>query len=86
MATEYNIAVVITNLGVIFNENEEEHVGANIQEVKPLMGKYWQHIPNTRIIITREADAVERRIIVQKSDYLAVNTCTTITITRTGVT
>ncbi|XP_066901980.1 DNA repair protein RAD51 homolog 4 [Halyomorpha halys] len=85
MATEHNIVVVLTNLGVIFNENEEDHVGSNIQEVKPLMGKYWQHIPNTRIIITRDADAIKRRMIVQKSDYLAVNTSTTITISRTGV-
>ncbi|CAH1403435.1 unnamed protein product [Nezara viridula] len=85
MATEYNIVVVVTNLGVIFNENEEEQVGANIQEVKPLMGKYWQHIPNTRMVITRDADTVERTVIIQKSDYLAVNTSTTITISRTGV-
>ena len=83
MVVEYNVTMILTNLGVIYNENGEEQINRNINEVKPLMGKYWEHIPNTRIIVTRDSETNKRRLMVYKSNYM-VNTTETLNISEFG--
>lgn len=70
LAWVHNVAVIVTNLGTKHYEDEDETSGNREESViKPFLGKYWLHVPNTRVLISRDTD-LKRIISIHKSDYL----------------
>lgn len=88
LASSWNCAVIVTNLGAkYFEVDEDEEPRRNINEVKPLLGKYWMHVPNTRILISQNGPFTsERTLSILKSDYLESKKTMEISITEKGVT
>ncbi|XP_025417917.1 DNA repair protein RAD51 homolog 4 [Sipha flava] len=77
-----NAIIVVTNLAVkncspiTNNVNEEVHYNqcTNQLDFKPAIGKYWFHVPNTRLMFTTILKNKQQICIhISKSAYLSLN-------------
>ena len=86
ITSEYNVSIIATNLvtqwqeepGIVFKE------GRNLKALKPSLGKFWLHVPNTRLLIEQEQNE-ERKITVWKSFDLQAGTSCVVKITDVGI-
>lgn len=92
MATEFHMLFIVVNLATNFVETEvcigevEEESRELSNEVRPLLGKYWLHSPNTRLLISRfNNEAPQRLIRVVKSTYLPVGANCVVCVNQLGV-
>lgn len=86
LASESNAAFITVNLVRQWREMNSFEPGEfkNPLIVKPMLGKYWLSIPNTRLLI--ETGALEsRKITVWKSTYLSSGSTCNVIIKNTGV-
>ncbi|KAE8751054.1 hypothetical protein FOCC_FOCC002139 [Frankliniella occidentalis] len=94
IAHEHFVAIVVINLASMWVEeesaslvqNEDETApSAPIIDVKPALGKYWAHVPNTRLYIEQCGNSTERKITVIKSTHLATGSFCKISVLSEGV-
>lgn len=94
LATEYHILFIEVNLASAFVEtefgdaetNEEGKDQASTNDVRPMLGKYWLHAPNMRLLISRLNNEVPLRLIrVTKSTYLPLGASCVVSISEQGV-
>lgn len=86
ITNEYNVPVITTNLvtrwseeiGSLFKDDRNSTV------FKPTLGKYWFHIPNTRLLIEK-VKREERKISVWQSSDLKVGINCNVNIICAGV-
>ncbi|XP_049812665.1 DNA repair protein RAD51 homolog 4 [Schistocerca nitens] len=64
LATQYFEADGLLSEGKIKNACEETK---NYSNVKPALGKYWLHLPNTRLLVEKRPCSQEAQITVTKS-------------------
>ncbi|KAF6207036.1 hypothetical protein GE061_018274 [Apolygus lucorum] len=94
LAGSHHLAVVLVNLGTRWSQDEEfegesrddeSNRGEQEDSLKPAMGKYWAHVPNTRLFLVRDQpDSSARTLIVQKSEYLASGKTSKFVINHNG--
>nr|XP_003699875.1 PREDICTED: DNA repair protein RAD51 homolog 4 [Megachile rotundata] len=88
IANEFQLSIVTVNLVTQWNTNAEGSTNTNrsenYNEVTPALGKYWSHVPNTRLLM--EKIGIEsRKISVWKSFQLAPNVACTLSINDCGI-
>ena len=81
VAIEHHIVFLVVNLIVTWNEND----GRDTVE-KPLCGKYWSTVPNTRIKIEKVESSGMYKVVIQNSDTLVnkLNSGTDIRLSNEG--
>ena len=87
IADEYNLSIITTNLVTHWNEENAIFLkkGVNIKSLKPTLGKFWLHIPNTRLLIEHKGNE-ERQVTVWKSCDLEPGTICDLKVTYDGIT
>lgn len=94
LAQEHHVCIIVVNLASMWVEEEStplltmdsESASATPQvEVKPVLGKYWNHVPNTRLYIQQCEPPNLRKISVLKSSHLPPGNCT-VSLSIHGVT
>jgi len=87
-----NAIIVAINLAVkncdFTNKiNEDEHQQyMGLMDYKPAIGKYWFHVPNTRLMFTPIPNKPQQMCInISKSTYLALNEKCILRIDNCGV-
>jgi len=87
-----NAIIIVINLAIKncdftnkINENlYRQHTGQ--MDFKPGIGKYWFHVPNTRLMLTTIVNKQQYICInTSKSAYVAVNEKCTLSINNCGV-
>ncbi|XP_034239331.1 DNA repair protein RAD51 homolog 4 [Thrips palmi] len=94
IAHEHYVSILVVNLASKWVEEEaaplsgEGDVSSPVPQVdiKPILGKYWTHIPSSRLYIERCEQSNERKISVIKSTYLALGKFCMVSVTGNGVT
>ncbi|XP_050535340.1 DNA repair protein RAD51 homolog 4-like [Daktulosphaira vitifoliae] len=85
--TQKNVTIIITNLAVkqsdYFND-EPTKTSTENNEFKPAIGKYWLHIPNTRLMLSCLPQN-KISINISKSVYLPLNKNCNIKIYNGGI-
>lgn len=84
-----NATVIVTNLAIkccdFTNKiNDDKYQQIEQMDIKPAIGKYWFHIPNTRLMLT----TIKRQQIginIAKSVYLPLNEKCILNIDDCGV-
>ncbi|XP_043282968.1 DNA repair protein RAD51 homolog 4 isoform X2 [Venturia canescens] len=88
LANEHQISVITNNL--VSKWQDIERFGAPIPvkpiRVKPYLGKYWEHAPNTRLHIEKMYNGEKRKISVWKSFELKIGTSCIAELTDAGFT
>uniref|UniRef100_A0A0A9Z1L7 DNA repair protein RAD51 4 n=1 Tax=Lygus hesperus TaxID=30085 RepID=A0A0A9Z1L7_LYGHE len=97
LAVCHHLVILLVNLGTRWNQEEEfdgdcgddeskpSNRGEQEDSLKPAMGKYWAHVPNTRLFLVRDqSDSSTRTLIVQKSEYLASGKTSKFVINHNG--
>lgn len=84
-----NATILVTNLAVkncgLTNKIYSDQL-SGYNDLKPAIGKYWFHIPNTRLMITKTMD--KQHIIhinITKSVYVPLNEKCILTIDNCGI-
>ncbi|XP_046680765.1 DNA repair protein RAD51 homolog 4-like [Homalodisca vitripennis] len=93
MATEYHILFIVVNLASTFveaevcdNEGAEDNRDAITSDVRPMLGKYWLHAPNMRLLVSKlNSEAAQRLIRVTKSTYLQTGASCVVCVSEKGV-
>lgn len=90
LATEYHVLFIEVNLASTFVETEFGEAETNDQvstnDVRPMLGKYWLHAPNMRLLISRLNNEVPQRLIrITKSTYLPLGASCVVSISEQGV-
>ncbi|XP_012272480.1 DNA repair protein RAD51 homolog 4 [Orussus abietinus] len=85
LANEFHISLITTNLITKWREVDGllEVKNQNVT-MKPTLGKYWLHVPNTRLLI-KKLQTETRQITVWKSSQLKLHSSCTVNITDSGV-
>jgi len=86
-----NATILITNLAVrncdftnkINGDLYCQHIGE--YDYKPAIGKYWIHIPNTRLMLSKTNIKQEICVNISKSIYLTLNEKCVLHINDCGV-
>lgn len=93
LATEFFITFFIVNIATlctdIDNSGPEDCVElqSSIEEVRPMLGKFWLHTPSTRCFIKKCIDDLSRRSIqIIKSTHLQTGLLCNVNISEFGVT
>ncbi|KAK3922940.1 DNA repair protein RAD51-like protein 4 [Frankliniella fusca] len=94
IAHEHFVSIVIVNLAslwveeesapLVHDENEAES-SVPVIDIKPALGKYWAHIPNTRLYIEQCGNSNVRKITVMKSTHLSLGSFCNISVSSEGV-
>lgn len=86
-----NATVIVTNLAVkncdfTNKPNENNHITAQ-NDYKPAIGKYWLHIPNTRLMLFSKILNRQQQICIttSKSVYIPLNEKCILNIEDCGV-
>ncbi|XP_015599093.1 DNA repair protein RAD51 homolog 4 [Cephus cinctus] len=85
LANSFHIPLITVNL--ISRWREVDGFAASNENpivIKPSLGKYWLHVPNTRLMIQKEEKEF-RKISVWKSFQLKLNSFCIVNITTAGV-
>lgn len=86
LANEHKISVITNNL--VSKWRDIERFGAPIFvkpiTVKPYLGKFWQHVPNTRLHIEKMLNCEKRKISVWKSFELKIGTSCVVELNDAG--
>lgn len=82
MASELNIAIIVTNLMVQDGEISEN--GSVRMNYKPGLGTYWLTVPNTRILVNKQ-DQSTCSLKVIKSTTIEMDKQCSVTISKCGV-
>lgn len=94
IAHEHHVCIMLVNLATTWVEEEvstpldpvaETSTSSTSYDVKPVLGKYWAHVPSTRLCIEKCDLPNERKITVLKSAHLAVGSSCKVTLTSVGV-
>lgn len=92
IAVKHHVAIIVTNLASKFEDNIDfmklEDLKQDIKEseVRPTLGKYWLHVPNTRLIVSKSsAVECERVLVIKKSDYIKLGNTCTVQVLNSGV-
>ncbi|KAJ1528870.1 hypothetical protein ONE63_007241 [Megalurothrips usitatus] len=93
IAHEHYVSILIINLASIWVEEESAPLNDDSQmeppvphvDVKALLGKYWAHVPNTRLYIEQNGVPNGRKVTVMKSTHLALGSSCIVSITSDGV-
>lgn len=84
-----NATIVVTNLAIKHcNFTINEHVfNQDTEQInfKPAIGKYWIHIPHTRLMITTEINKQTMYISNAKSVHIPINKKCILNIDDSGV-
>ncbi|KAL1140209.1 hypothetical protein AAG570_000141, partial [Ranatra chinensis] len=88
IVNRHNRIAIVTNLGTKYideEERKESKTNSDVQ-VKPLLGKFWSHVPNMRIIVQKtSANNSERSLHIVKSCLLPIGKRCMVRITDKGV-
>ncbi|KAI4486433.1 hypothetical protein M0804_005803 [Polistes exclamans] len=89
IANEFNIPIIIVNLITHWTLPNDRSSGSATKEtqtlVNPALGKYWLHIPNTRLLIEKLNNNY-RRISVWKSFQIKMDSVCNVKLNEAGVT
>ncbi|XP_015174159.1 PREDICTED: DNA repair protein RAD51 homolog 4-like [Polistes dominula] len=89
IANEFNIPIIIVNLITYWTQPNDKSSGSSTKEtqtlINPTLGKYWLHIPNTRLLIEKLNDNY-RRISVWKSFQIKMDSICNVKLNDAGVT
>lgn len=95
LATEYHVLFIEVNLAsTLFVEtefgeaetNDEGKDQVSTNDLRPMLGKYWLHAPNMRLLISRLNNEVPQRLIrITKSTYLPLGASCVVSISEKGV-
>lgn len=93
IAHEHYVSIIVINLASKWVEEEAAPLAddgdnaavASHVDIKPILGKYWTHIPNSRLYIEPCGQSNERKISVIKSTYLALGKSCMVSISNNGV-
>lgn len=95
LATEYHVLFIEVNLAsTLFVEtefgeaetNDEGKDQVSTNDLRPMLGKYWLHAPNMRLLISRLNNEVPQRLIrIIKSTYLPLGASCVVSISEQGV-
>lgn len=84
-----NATILVTNLAIKHNNfTENKHVlNQDTEQIhfKPAIGKYWNHIPHTRLMITTEINKQTLYINNAKSVHIPMNKKCILNIDDSGV-
>lgn len=84
-----NATILVTNLAVKNCDFTNKIHGDQLPEhynFKPAIGKYWFHIPNTRLMIIKTVDKQHKMCInITKSVYVPLNEKCILTINNCGI-
>lgn len=86
-----NAIILIINLAVkncnFINKTNEEVPNQNLGQLdfKPAIGKYWIHIPNTRLMLTTMINKHQISVHITKSVYIPLNEKCILNIDDSGV-
>lgn len=93
LATDFFISVCLVNIATLYTEIEtpgpedSAELQSDVEEIRPMLGKYWLHTPNTRCFIQKCVDNLSRRTIkIVKSTYLQTGLLCSVKISEFGVT
>ncbi|XP_066594649.1 DNA repair protein RAD51 homolog 4 isoform X2 [Prorops nasuta] len=88
IANRYHLPIITTNLISQWVPSLHPEVTSREESspnsIYPTLGKYWTHVPNTRLLM-KKIDKEQRKIIVWKSFLLKTQTECTVSINETGV-
>ena len=94
IAHEQYVSIIVVNLATMWVEEESAPLSDGDSEivsavphidVKPVLGKYWTHVPNTRLYIEQHGFGSERKISVIKSTHLPVGRHCNVSVMKDGV-
>lgn len=93
IAHELYVAIIVVNLASKWVEEEAAPLTEDGDttpivphvDIKPVLGKYWIHVPNTRLYLEHCGDSNERKISVIKSTYLPLGKSCVVCISKNGV-
>lgn len=92
LAADFSITFCIVNIATpsseIDNSSPEDcaELQSDIEEIRPMLGKYWLHMPNTRCFIKKCMDNLSRTIKIVKSTHLQTGLLCSVKIGEFGVT
>ncbi|XP_003698614.1 DNA repair protein RAD51 homolog 4 [Apis florea] len=90
IAKEFNLSIISVNLISQWNNINEEGTSAssneNINDIltNPTLGKYWAHVPNTRLLLEKQ-ELGNRKISIWNSFQLEADLACTLIISDSGV-
>ncbi|XP_034182187.1 rad51 recombinase D [Osmia lignaria lignaria] len=87
IANEFHLSIITVNVITQWNYevgSTSTDSGGNCNEVTPALGKYWSHVPNTRLLIEK-IGFEGRKISVWKSFQLEPNLSCILTINDSGI-
>lgn len=94
IAHEQYVSIILVNLATMWVEEESSPLPDGDSQalamvphvdVKPVLGKYWTHVPNTRLYIEKSGFGYARKISVIKSTHLPVGTSCNVSVMNDGV-
>ncbi|KAI4502791.1 hypothetical protein M0802_001835 [Mischocyttarus mexicanus] len=89
IVNEFNISIIIVNLLTHWTLPSDKSSGSATEQtqtlVNPTLGKYWLHIPNTRLLIEKLNNNY-RRISVWKSFQIKTDSICNVKLNEAGVT
>ncbi|KAG6800203.1 DNA repair protein RAD51 4 [Apis mellifera caucasica] len=87
LAKEFNLSIISVNLISQWNNINEEGTSASSNEnilIKPTLGKYWAHVPNTRLLLEKQ-ELGNRKISIWNSFQLEADLACTLIVNDSGV-
>ncbi|KAL0269487.1 UNVERIFIED_CONTAM: hypothetical protein PYX00_007198 [Menopon gallinae] len=87
IAVEYHIAILVTNLvtsWTVDDVNDEEEELFPEQKQTPVLGRYWAHVPDTRINVKKMENANNWLLVIMKSTTQAFGKTANVTLTKSG--
>ncbi|CAK9821895.1 DNA repair protein RAD51 homolog 4 [Anthophora retusa] len=89
IANEFHLSIININLITQWNSDSEKGSSStsssrNCNDVLPTLGKYWSHVPNTRLLLDK-IGLGKRKISVWKSFQLEANLSCILNITDCGI-
>lgn len=89
VAAECHVAVLVTNLVTSWtadhaNDEEEGERVAETHRQTPALGKYWAHIPETRIAVKKIENSRDRLMVIVKSTGQPYGKTANVSLTTSG--
>ncbi|CAG2065897.1 unnamed protein product [Timema podura] len=87
LSLEYHVAFLVVNIA-LWSSNEEalENPREMSAGIRPALGHFWLHVPNTRLLIQKKTPPGDARTVtVTKSTSVALGRSCTVTISGKGV-
>lgn len=96
IAHEYHVAFVLVNISTRIHDGEPlafdvkdlpppGELSKSTEKIRPALGKYWAHVPSTRLLLKKSVCGTEITVSVTKSVNVPAAKWCTVTVTDRGI-